>query len=161
MLFFVLAVFCLAGNSGSASFASAFSFSEIVSKQTRRQNNINTAATQLGLTTTTTTGAIAEEDALNIYKKAREYAFRDDFSDDGGANEYDQHYHPLSDEEAEIEEAKYWLKEIVRLQSCCAAETIAGPEVCENQDQAAEIVAQLRRKIEIHEQRLVAVRTKK
>ena len=143
-----LAVFC-----SSAKPVSAFSFSDIVSKHVRKSRT----PTALGLTATTARG-VAEDDATYIYNKAREFAFRDEF---GLAqnNEYDQHYHPLSDEVAEIEQCKYWLREIIQVQSGCAAGTLAGKDLCDNQDEAAEIVARLRRKIEAHEQR-VAVRTK-
>ena len=65
----------------------------------------------------------------------------------------------MDKEVTEIEECKYWLREIIQIQSGCAAGTLAGKDLCENQDEAAEIVARLRRKIEAHEQR-VAVRTK-
>jgi len=144
--FVALAVFC-----SSASTVSAFSFSDIV--QTRVGTTTSTA---LGLTATTKN--VAEDDATYIYNKAREFAYRDEF---GLAqnNEYDQHYHPLSDEVAEIEECKYWLREIVQVQSGCAAGTLAGKDLCENQDETAEIVARLRRKIEAHEKR-VAILTK-
>ena len=142
-----LAVFC-----SSAKPVSAFSFSDIVSKR------IGTRRTPTALGLTATTRGVAEDDATYIYNKAREFAYRDEF---GLAqnNEYDQHYHPLSDEVTEIEECKYWLREIIQIQSGCVAGTLAGKDLCENQDEAAEIVARLRRKIEAHEQR-VAVRTK-
>lgn len=126
----------------------AFSVSSIVSP---RQ-----ATTALGVTTTSKT--VEEDDAIYAYNKAREFAFRDDFGI-SPSSEYDQHYHPLSDEVAEIEEAKRWLREIVQVQSGCATGTLAGKDLCENQDEAAEIVARLRRKIEAHEQR-VAVMSK-
>jgi len=128
----------------------AFSVSSLV--VSKRQT---TAA--LGVTTTTTK-TVEEDDALYSYNKAREFAFRDDFGITK-SSEYDQHYHPLSDEVAEIEEAKKWLSEIVAVQSGCATGTLAGADLCENQDEAAEIVARLRRKIEAHEQR-VAVMTR-
>lgn len=155
-----LAVFCSLSALGSA-----FSFSEIVSKKAegaKRQNGniIDTAATTLGVTATRSTNGIAEKDALDIYQKASEFASRDkpsSYSENLG--EYDKHYHPLSDEEAEIEESKYWLREIIHLQSGCAAGTLTEKDICEDQAKAAEIVARLRRKIEIHEKR-VALRTK-
>lgn len=163
-----LAVFCISTTTTTTTTTTnAFSFSDIVSKQAkRRQTNgcgvkFNTATTVLGLTTTTrSTTGVVEEDAVYIYNKAREFAFRDDFSINGGGwNNYDKHYHPLEDEMKEIEESKFWLREIMQVQSGCVAGTLAGEDICENQDQAAEIVARLRQKIEIHEKR-VAVRTK-
>lgn len=132
--------------------SSAFSFSEIASRQRQNGNIINTA---LGVTTN-----VAEQDAIDIYQKASEFAFRDELSSfSENLGEYDTHYHPLSDEEAEIEESKYWLKEIMNLQSGCAAGTLVDKDICEDQVKAAEIVSRLRRKIEIHEKR-VALRTK-
>jgi hypothetical protein len=157
---FALAVFCSLSALGSA-----FSFSEIVSKQAGRAkgqsgNIIDTAATSLGVTAPTRPTSVVEEDAVNIYKKANEFAFRDELSSySENLGEYDTHYHPLSDEEAEIEESKYWLREIINLQSGCAAGTLMDKDICEDQAKAAEIVARLRRKIEIHENR-VALRTK-
>lgn len=150
ILFVALSVFCN---------VSAFSFSEILSKQAERAANTRyVSPTSLGMTATSENSAVDEEKALYIYNKAREFAFRDDFEhpDD---NEYDRHYHPLSDEKAEIEEAKYWLQEIINVQSGCAEGTLSGKDLCENQLEAAELVGRLRRKIEIHEKR-VALRTK-
>lgn len=159
-----LAVFCV-------STTNAFSFSDPVSKHSNRRQingskgkgkgiNVDMATTTLGLSTTTrSTNGVAEEDAVYIYNKAREFAFRDDFGSNGGDNDYDKHYHSLDDEKKEIEESKFWLREIMQVQSGCVAGTLNGKDLCENQDQAAEIVARLRQKIEIHERR-VALRTK-
>jgi len=158
ILFGALAVFCGSLSQSQPLFVSAFTFSKVVSKQAERTMRHNT----LGMVTTTTrsTNGFAEEDAAFILTKAREFALRDDCgSDFGGDNEYDKHYHSLSDEKAESEEAKFWLGEILLLQSGCVAGTLAGKDLCENQDQAAEIVSHLRRKVEIHENR-VASRTK-
>jgi hypothetical protein len=175
ILFGALAVFCGLSNSGGSSsqssplFVSAFALSELLSKQaerTNRQNKIGidiatTTTTALGVTTTTrSANGFAEEDAAYILTKAREFALRDDCGSDlGGDNEYDKHYHSRSDEKAECKEAKFWLGEILLLQSGCVAGTLAGKDLCENQDQAAEIVSHLRRKIEFHENR-VANQTK-
>jgi hypothetical protein len=159
ILFGALAGFCGSLSQSQPLFVSAFSFSKLVSKQAERTKRQNTA---LGMVTTTTrsTNGFAEEDAVYILNKAREFALRDDCGNDfGGDNEYDKHYHSLSDEKAECKEAKFWLGEILLLQSGCVAGTLAGKDLCENQDQAAEIVSHLRRKIEIHENR-VASRTK-
>lgn len=144
ILFVALAVFCC-----SVGTISAFSVSNICSKQTQPAK-----ISSLGMSTKT----VAEDEAAFIYNKAREFAYRDEF---GLAqnSEYDQHYHPLSDEVAEIEECKKWLQELIDIQSGCDAGTLAGKDLCENQLEAAEIVARLRRKIEAHEKR-VAVRTK-
>jgi hypothetical protein len=161
-----LAVFCISVTSDSPPlFASAFSFSDILSKPAQRSRMEvtpikdlldSTSSTQLGLTTTTTTTS-TEKDAIEIYNKAREFAFRDDFGDCD--NEYDKHYHSLDDEKYEIEESKFWLRQIIQIESGCASGTLAGKDLCENQDQAADIVARLREKIEIHERR-VASRSK-
>lgn len=167
--------------STSSTHVTAFSFSEITSKQAERARNRqltigyihpSESSSALGVSTTTrSTDGLAEEDAEYIFSKAREFAFRDDFSSVGKTkgsgngntktiyNEYDQHYHGLADEIAEIEESRYWLREIIHVQSGCVTGTLAGQDVCENQDQAAEIVARLRKKIEILEKR-VAVRTR-
>jgi hypothetical protein len=172
-----LALVCL---SNSSTGVSAFSFSEITSKQAERARNRqltigyihpSDSSSALGVSTTTrSTDGLAEDEAEYIFGKAREFAFRDDFSSVGKPkgsntntktiyNEYDQHYHGLTDEIAEIEESRYWLREIIHVQSGCVTGTLAGQDVCENQDQAAEIVARLRKKIEILEKR-VAVRTR-
>jgi len=164
ILFGALAVFCVSNSSNGCALVSAFSFSELVSKKatraTRQSSNVNAATTVLKVATTTrSTNGVAEEDARYIFHKAREFAFRDDFGDDAASNEYNQHYHSLSDVKAEIEESKFWLREIIHLQSGCVAGTLAAKDLCENQQEAAEIVGRLRRKIEIHE-KLMTLRTK-
>jgi len=142
--------------------ASAFSFSGILSKQAQRSRMgkfliedlmDSSSSTRLALATTTTTATSTEKDALEIMNKAREFAFGD------YDKEYDKHYHSLDDEKNEIEQSKFWMRQIMQIESGCASGTLAGKELCENQDEAAEIVARLRRKIEIHERRL-ASRTK-
>mmetsp|Transcript_9536 Transcript_9536/g.23747 ORF Transcript_9536/g.23747 Transcript_9536/m.23747 type:complete len:223 (+) Transcript_9536:138-806(+) len=130
---------------------SAFSFSNLVVSKPM--------STALGMTETTSTSkSVAEEEAEYVYSKAKEFAFRDDFGI-SPSSEYDQHYHPLSDEVAEIEEAKKWLEEFVAVQSGCATGALAGMDLCENQDEAAEIVARIRRKIEVHEKRVAVLST--
>jgi len=160
---------------------SAFSSSGIISlsqKATyaKQQKKVDMIAVLAVSTTTRRATGVAEEDAQYILNKAREFAFEDD--DDyyesiehnekegqgqGGTSsghaEYDKHYHPLSDERDQIKESKFWLQEIVHLQSGCVAGTLVGKDLCENQDVAAEIVARLRYKIDWHERR-VAKRTK-
>lgn len=81
--------------------------------------------------------------------KAREHAFEKSV-------EYDQHYHPLDDERKEIEESKYWLREIVRVESGCIAGTLNGDKegVFENLETITEIVTKLRSNIDLHERRL-------
>jgi len=146
----------LSSHDSAGHFVSAFSFSDLTSKQIDRARS----SSALGLATTTTT-SVKEEDAIYLLNKAREFAFSDEFGGERNDNlkEYDQHYHALGDELSEIEESKRWLREIINVQSGCAAGTLSGKDLCENQDEAAEIVARLRRKIEIHEKR-VAARTK-
>lgn len=168
-----VAVVCISTSSdASPLFASAFSFSDVLSKRadgssrwSRRVDrpieelwldSSSSSSTQLGLTTTTTT-IVKEEDALEIYQKAEEFAFRDDFGDSD--NEYNKHYHSLDDERKELEESKMWMREIINIESGCASGTLAGKDICDNQLRAAEIVARLRQKIEFHERR-VASRTK-
>lgn len=155
-------------NSGVAVSVSAFSFSEIVLKKatrhTKNQNKKPTTTTVLAVSTTTrlATG-VAEEDGQYIFNKAREFAFQDDYNYNTGEleedYEYDRHYHSLSDEKTLIKESKFWLREMIHLQSGCVAGTLVGHDLCENQDVAAEIVARLRLKIAKHERR-VEKRTK-
>jgi hypothetical protein len=160
-----LAVFYVSAAGDCPPFAAtAFSFSNLVSKQAKRSVPIgellepsSSTTTQLGLSTTTTTPARSTEDAIEIYEQAREFAFRYDFGDCD--NEYDKHYHSLDDERKEIEESKFWMRKIVEIESGCATGTLAGKDLCENQDRAAETVARLRQKIQIHERRVVS-RTK-
>jgi len=158
-------------NSGGAvvSSVSAFSFSEIVLKKAtyiKNQKNPTTTTSLAALSTTTRTAAsgVTEEDATYIFNKAREFAFHDDFNPKTGElekedYEYDRHYHSLSDEKTLIKESKFWLREMIHLQSGCVAGTLVGHDLCENQDVAAEIVSRLRFKIEKHERR-VEKRTK-
>ena len=142
----ILAVFLLA----SSGLVSAFSVSDMLPK--------TVATTRLSVSTTTrSTSGVAEEDAMYIFHKAQEFAFKDDR---GPSQRQQQHYHSLLDEKAEIEESRFWLREMIHLQSGCAAGTLAGRDLCENQADAAEVVARLRRKIETHERR-VALRSKR
>lgn len=46
--------------------------------------------------------------------------------------------------ECSVEEAKELLKEMLHLQSGCAAGTLVGHDICEEQDVAADVVAHLR-----------------
>jgi hypothetical protein len=69
----------------------------------------------------------SEEDASYIMQMARECAFSDTCS---------------------VEEAGIYLNDVFHVQSGCAGSALLGHEVCENQDVAAEIVANLRAKIE-------------
>ena len=47
-----------------------------------------------------------------------------------------------------IEEARDYMREIVHVQSSCAAGTLIGEDVCENPVFTSEVIASLRRKIE-------------
>eukprot|EP00537_Pseudo-nitzschia_pungens_P012184 CAMPEP_0172384562 /NCGR_PEP_ID=MMETSP1061-20121228/2303_1 /TAXON_ID=37318 /ORGANISM="Pseudo-nitzschia pungens, Strain cf. pungens" /LENGTH=207 /DNA_ID=CAMNT_0013113225 /DNA_START=199 /DNA_END=822 /DNA_ORIENTATION=+ len=91
-------------------------------------------------------GILEEDEAKIIYDRAREFAFSDDADVQGSSS--------LTDEEALLQESRYWLQEIIRLQSGCIAGTVADKEVCENQLEAAEIVARLRYRIDLHEKKL-------
>jgi len=89
---------------------------------------------------------VEEEEAMDIVTKAQEFAFSDDKILQGSSS--------LTDEEALLAESRYWLREMIRVQSGCATGTIAEKGVCENQLEAAEIVGLLRSRIERHEKRL-------
>eukprot|EP00534_Pseudo-nitzschia_fraudulenta_P007751 CAMPEP_0201146172 /NCGR_PEP_ID=MMETSP0851-20130426/7854_1 /ASSEMBLY_ACC=CAM_ASM_000631 /TAXON_ID=183588 /ORGANISM="Pseudo-nitzschia fraudulenta, Strain WWA7" /LENGTH=241 /DNA_ID=CAMNT_0047421617 /DNA_START=137 /DNA_END=862 /DNA_ORIENTATION=+ len=156
----ILALLLLAssGHAPVGTVVSAFSVSDMLSK--------SVATTSLAVSTTTrSTSGVAEEDAMYIFHKAQEFAFKDDCGpiqqqhQQQQHQQQQQHYHSLLDEKAEIEESRFWLREMIHLQSGCAAGTLAGRDLCENQADAAEIVARLRRKIETHERR-VALRSK-
>lgn len=92
------------------------------------------------------TGILEDDEANVLYKKAREFAFADEATVQGSSSQ--------TDEEALLTESRYWLNEIIRLQSGCVAGTVADAEVCENQLEAAEIVGRLRYRIRLHETRL-------
>lgn len=59
--------------------------------------------------------------------KAREYAFS---------------------ERTTVDDAREYLHQILQIQSGCASGAVTGHDLCENQDEVAEIVAHLRQKIE-------------
>jgi len=67
-----------------------------------------------------------EDEARNRMELARECAFGDTCS---------------------VEESREYLQDILYIQSGCASGAIAGSDLCENQDTAAEIVAHLREKV--------------
>lgn len=90
--------------------------------------------------------SVEEDEALEIFQKAQDFAFSDDEAVQGSSS--------LTDEEALLTESRYWLREMIRVQSGCATGTIAEKGVCENQLGAAEIVGRLRFRIEKHEKRL-------
>ena len=69
-----------------------------------------------------------ENDAQMLMNHARECAYSDSCS---------------------VEEAQQHLREVVHVQSGCVAGTVNGHDVCEDQITAAEIVALLRRKVEL------------
>jgi hypothetical protein len=71
--------------------------------------------------------SISEQDALYLLAKAQECAFSDS---------------------ATIEEAKHHLSEVLHIQSGCVVGTIAGRDLCDNQEQVAEIVVHLQAKID-------------
>jgi len=108
---------------------------------------------RLAATSTTPTKSVTEENAQEIYRKAREFAMQDTqgrSTDD----EYDSHYHNIDDEKEQIKIATYWLNEIINLQSGCVTGTLVDADICQEVDVSAEIVANLRSKIKRHEQRL-------
>jgi hypothetical protein len=53
--------------------------------------------------------------------------------------------------ECSISDAKVLLREILHVQSGCAAGTLVGHDVCEEQDVVADVVAHLREKVAQHE----------
>jgi hypothetical protein len=67
------------------------------------------------------------EDEISMMNKARECAFSDASS---------------------ASEARSFLHQILQVQSGCASGTVSGHDLCENQDQVAEIVAHLRQKVD-------------
>jgi hypothetical protein len=71
----------------------------------------------------------SEEDAMHTYllHKAEECALSDSCS---------------------IDDARVYLSEVVNVQNGCAAGTLVGDDICQDQDHVAEIVANLRIKIE-------------
>lgn len=68
-----------------------------------------------------------EDDAAYLLHKAEECALSDSCS---------------------IDDAKVFLREVIHLESGCAAGTLVGAEICEDQDHVAAIVASLRAKVE-------------
>lgn len=113
-----------------------------------------TSALFVSPTTTRSSQPVAEEDARYIFNKAREFALKDEQRDD-----YDSHYHSLSDEENEIKEAKFYLNEIVHLQSGCVVGTLVDPNqdgMCDVDSDSivAEMVTKLSNKVKRHESRL-------
>ena len=120
----------------------------------KRGRSSSASALFVSPTTTRSSQPIAEEDARFIFNKAREFALKDEQRDD-----YDSHYHSLSDEENEIKEAKFYLNEIVHLQSGCVVGTIVDPNqdgMCDVDSGSivAEMVTKLSNKVKRHESRL-------
>jgi hypothetical protein len=68
-----------------------------------------------------------EDEAIFLMNRARECAFSDSCS---------------------VQDAEHYLDDVIHVQYGCAAGTIAGHALCEQQDEVAEIVAHLRAKIE-------------
>ena len=122
---------------------------------TNKKARSSTTSSALFVSTTTRSSQpVAEEDARYIFNKAREFAFKDEQRD-----EYDSHYHSLSDEKKEIKEAKFYLNEIIHLQSGCVAGTLVDPNqdgMCDVDSDSivAEIVTKLSNKVKRHELRL-------
>merc|ERR1719272_865745 len=120
----------------------------------KRARSSTTSALFVSPTTTRSSQPVAEEDARFIFNKAREFALKDEQRDD-----YDSHYHSLSDEENEIKEAKFYLNEIVHLQSGCVVGTLVDPNqdgMCDVDSDSivAEMVTKLSNKVKRHELRL-------
>ena len=59
-----------------------------------------------------------------------------------------------SSNECSVEDAEIFLHDVLHVQSSCASGVLMGNALCENQDSAAEIVANLRAKIEQGKQEL-------
>ena len=66
--------------------------------------------------------SISEQDATYLLAKAQECAFSDS---------------------ATVEDAKHYLRELLHIQSGCVVGTIAGRDLCDNQESVAEIVLRL------------------
>ncbi|OEU07550.1 hypothetical protein FRACYDRAFT_264890 [Fragilariopsis cylindrus CCMP1102] len=147
----VVAVFSSSGD------VYAFSPPKMIIMRQNKQisaTQIATSALFVSPTTTRSSQPVAEEDARYIFNKAREFAFKDEQRDD-----YDSHYHSLSDEENEIKEAKFYLNEIVHLQSGCVVGTLVDPNqdgMCDVDSGSivAEMVTKLSNKVKRHESRL-------
>jgi hypothetical protein len=71
--------------------------------------------------------AISEQDATYLLAKAQECAFSDS---------------------ATMEDAKQYLRELLHIQSGCVVGTIAGRDLCDNQELYADIVARLQAKVD-------------
>jgi len=140
----------------------AFSPSKIIgqkmksSRAATRKVIVTTALSVQYTTARLSAEPVTEEDAREIFSKARQFAFQDEQQKDNNVeiDQYDSHYHSLADEKAQIKESKFWINEIIHLQSGCISGTLVDNDICENQDVVAEIVGKLRSKIERHEQRL-------
>mmetsp|Transcript_17939 Transcript_17939/g.49701 ORF Transcript_17939/g.49701 Transcript_17939/m.49701 type:complete len:166 (+) Transcript_17939:124-621(+) len=131
--------------------SSAFSNAGMLAKRHRAPGSSSSSSTSFSPRMVSTSsrpskGVLEEDEAKIIYDRAREFAFSDDADVQGSSS--------LTDEEALLQESRYWLQEIIRLQSGCIAGTVADKEVCENQLEAAEIVARLRYRIDLHEKKL-------
>jgi hypothetical protein len=74
--------------------------------------------------------AITEQDAKFLLAKARECAYSDS---------------------CKVDDAKHYLRELMHIQSGCIVGTLAGRELCESQDQAADIVQLLQAKVQSDE----------
>lgn len=73
-------------------------------------------------------GTTTEEDAAYLINKAQECA--------------------LSDDVVSKEDIQFFLRELLHVQSCCVVGTLAGPFLCENQEQIKDIVVGLQHKME-------------
>jgi hypothetical protein len=126
----------------------------VTNKRARSSTTATTSSALFVSTTTRSSDPVAEEDARYIFNKAREFAFKDEQRD-----AYDSHYHSLSDEKKEIKEAKFYLNEIIHLQSGCVVGTLVDPNqdsMCDADSDSivAEIVTKLLNKVKRHELRL-------
>jgi hypothetical protein len=126
----------------------------ITNKRARSSITATTSSALFVSTTTRSSDSVAEEDARYIFNKAREFAFKDEQQ-----LTYDLHYHSLSDEKNEIKEAKFYLNEIIHLQSGCVVGTLVDPNqdgMCDADSDSivAEIVTKLSNKVKRHELRL-------
>lgn len=159
-------VFFFSDCDGNIRGVHAFSSSKMI-RQKKKSSRLPTrtviATTALSVQSTTTRLSfeqpVTEEDARDIFNKARQFAFQDEQQKDNNDNnanvdQYDSHYHSLADEKAQIKESRFWINEIIHLQSGCISGTLVDNNICENQDVVAEIVGKLRSKIKRHEQRL-------
>ena len=84
-----------------------------------------------------TATSLQEEDPLDIFQQARDFALADDV-------EFEEHYHPYRDYEQKLNEANRWLDEMAQLQANNIVDS----------DEAIMIVSTLHKKAKRYEKRM-------